>query len=381
VQWLLDREHQALRRRLATLNLALYGDMQIGVSPQDAWSSQHLFLDRYRMGAPPSRTNPLGQPWGYPVFHPALYGTLECPGPVVTFVRGRMDRLVREYDGVRVDHPHGWVDPWVYRTDDPDPFHAVRTGARLFSSPHEPDHPMLHEFTIARTDQIDKHRARHADDRVVSLDEVQAARYALLLDTIIDRVGINDPSAVMCEVLSTLPYPVRRALDRRHLGRFRVVQKAALDDPADVYRIENAASADWIMLGTHDTPPIWSLAEGWCRDGTGLRWADYLAPMLVPAERRTAFVAEVSRDSGGLVHAAFAAILASRARHVLVFFADLFGMTQRYNEPGVVNDNNWSLRVPSDFETSYAERCRDGNALDVHRCLTMALRAHEMSVG
>jgi 4-alpha-glucanotransferase len=183
----------------------------------------------------------------------------------------------------------------------------------------------------------------------------------------------------MCEVLSTLPYPVRRVLDRHHLGRFRVVQKAGLEDPGDVYRIENALPADWIMLGTHDTPPVWGLARGWCQDGAGLRWAGYLAPMLAPADQRDRFIQTVSENPGELVHAAFAGMLASRARHVLVFFADLFGMTDRYNEPGVVNETNWTLRVPADFETRYEERCRQGEALDVDRSLKMALRAQAIA--
>ena len=40
-----------------------------------------------------------------------------------------------------------------------------------------------------------------------------------------------------------------------------------LDRADDVYRGENARAADWIMVGNHDTPPIWQLVESWQRDG------------------------------------------------------------------------------------------------------------------
>lgn len=100
-------------------------------------------------------------------------------------------------------------------------------------------------------------------------DSQAVVRYSILIDSIV--LGSAKPgqssSAIACEVLSTLPYPIERVLERHGLGRFRVVQKAKLDTPADVYRIENARPEDWIMLGTHDTPTIWNSprADCWSR--------------------------------------------------------------------------------------------------------------------
>ena len=382
IQYLLDAEHRALRERVAPLSLELWGDLQVGPSQHDAWAWRRLFLDGYLMGAPPSRTNREGQPWGYRVLDPSHWGTFEKPGPALALVRNRLDRLIAEFDGLRVDHPHGWIDPWVYRADDPDPFHAVRTGARLLSSPEEHDHPALRAFAIARPEQIDRALPRHADDRVFGLNEDQVTRYGMLMDAIIGQAEARSwtPGVLACEVLSTQPHPVRRVLARHGLGRFRVIQKAKLDDPTDVYRLENAVPEDWVMLGTHDTPPVWKLARSWCEGGPGLQWARHLAPMLAAEPGHDAFVTRVSRDPGELVHALFSATLASRARHVLVFFADLFGITERYNEPGVVSDANWTLRLPCRFEDYYEERRRLGQALDVGRCLADAMRAREATL-
>lgn len=377
IQWLLKREHQAMRQRLAVLKLSVFADLQVGLSPQETWARQSLFLDSYRLGAPPSRTNPAGQPWGYPVFDPAQLGTLNAPGPALQFVQSRLQKVIDNYDGLRIDHPHGWVDPWVYRADDPDPFHAVQHGARLFSSPDEPDHPQLHTFAIARPEQIDLSQPRHGDHRVCTLEESQVARYALLVDTIVSgstSLG-RAVDTMACEVLSTLPYPIQRVLMRGGLGRFRVTQKANLDDPTDVYRIENAKPEDWIMLGTHDTATIWELASNWCQGSAGPRWGDYLSMLLTPAAtERPALSQQIASTPGELIHALFTALLSSRARHVAIFFPDLFGLTERYNEPGVVADDNWRLRLPADFEQQYAERCRQGTALDVVRGFEQAHR-------
>ncbi|MBX5483161.1 MAG: 4-alpha-glucanotransferase [Myxococcaceae bacterium] len=381
-QWLLDQEHTALRRRLAGLGLALFGDLQIGLSAQDSWAYRSLFLSGYRMGAPPSRTNPSGQPWGYVVLDPAQYGSDEAPGPARAFVAARARRMLDAFDGVRIDHPHGWIDPWVYREDDPDPLHAVQTGARLFSSPDLPDHPRLAPFAIARPDQLSRSTARHADDFVQSLDEDQVARYAVFIDLIVEGVRQRGRAsdAIVCEVLSTLPYPVARVLERHGLGRFRVTQKARLDDPSDVYRSENARPNDWIMLGNHDTPPIWRVVDIWYQRDEAKARAEYLAARLSGtgpgSARRREVLAEafVSRP-GALVHALFTDALASAAENVFVFFADLFGMRALYNEPGEVNDENWTLRAPHDFRRCHRERVERDEALDLPRALALALRA------
>jgi 4-alpha-glucanotransferase len=68
-------------------------------------------------------------------------------------------------------------------------------------------------------------------------------------------------------------------------------------------------------------------------------------------------------------------MLASRARHLSVFFPDLLGMTERYNAPGTVSDTNWTLRMPADYAAQYAARCQRGEALDVARCLQGATAA------
>jgi 4-alpha-glucanotransferase len=375
IQMLLAAEHRDFRKRLAGHGLALFGDLQIGISARDIWAWKRLFRKDYLMGAPPSRTNREGQPWGNGVFDPRRYGSAECPGPILEFIDRWLGKMLDEYDGIRIDHPHGWVDPWVYRSDDVDAYHAVGNGARLFSTPDDPAHPRLRSLAIVRPDQIDQRSQPYADDRVKSLTERQAERYAFLFDAIVRQVKSHgrNISDIVCEVLSTLPYPVRRVMDRYGLGRFRVAQKIDLCNRSDVYRIEHARPEDWVMLGTHDTPGIWPLAAAWRENGTALEWGRYLAPQLVSDERQAAFAASCAERPGELVHALFAALLGSRAGHVLVFFPDLLGMNERFNRPGIVDDVNWMLRIPADFERRYRASCADGTALDIHRCLKLAL--------
>jgi 4-alpha-glucanotransferase len=371
-QMIVHEHHGELRRLTASLGLSLYGDLQIGISDADTWSLRALLLRGYLMGAPPSRTNPDGQPWGYAALDPAQ------PEAVVAFFRARMEKMFAEFDGVRLDHPHGLVCPWVYRTDDPDPLHAVQTGARLFDSPDLPDHPALAALAIARPDQLRRDLPRYHDGWVSELDDAQVDRYALVFDAIVGAAHAlgRRTDDLLCEVLSTQPMPLARVVARHGLGRFRVTQKANLDDPADVYRAENAARPDWVMIGNHDTPPIWRLMEVW-GEGRRRAWAAHLARVLHLSHDAAARLAD---DRGALATAMLAELFACAAENVSVFFADLFGYEDVYNAPGTVSASNWSLRLPAGFEDLYARRRAAHAALDLPAALALALDATAGSV-
>lgn len=379
-QFLLDRQHHDFRCYAHHLGLDIFGDLQIGFSGRDAWFAQSFLLPDYVMGAPPSRTNPEGQPWNYPVLDPGRYfaDSDNRPGPALRFLRQRLEKMLREFDGLRIDHPHGLVCPWVYREGTVDPLAAVQAGARLFASPDLSDHPELASFSIPRVDQINRDRPRHADDWVRDLDPGQVERYGLLLDVIMDAARVNgrDSQAIACEILSTQPYPIRRVMERHGLGRFRVTQKADLDNPADVYRSENAGPEDWIMLGNHDTPPIWLLADQWCVAGTSRKQAEYLAWRLIPeGEGREALAVRLATDANELVQAKAADLFAGPAGNVMIFFTDLLGMRDIYNRPGTVSEDNWSLRITSDFAREYRERVASNKAIDIPKALARAIRS------
>lgn len=379
VQFLLHRQHRQLQDLARGLDLKLFGDMQVGLSPRDEWASQAFLLRGYRMGAPPSRTNPEGQAWNHAVLDPALYfAEGRRPGPALRFLQARMEKLFGELDGVRIDHPHGFVAPWVYKADEADATLACQNGARLFSSPDLPDHQSLASLALVRPDQLDLDVPRHADGWVRSLDDDQVERYAVLVDAIVEaaRHHGHPTEDVACEILSTQPHPLGRVMARHGLGRFRVTQKADLDRPQDVYRGENAAPADWIMVGNHDTRPIWLLARDWVDSGASRKQAEYLATrLLAPEEDRDAWVRETAASRNALVQAKLADLFVGPASNVMMFFTDALGLEEVYNRPGVVDDVNWSLRVSPEFRREHAERVAVGGAVDLPRVLARALRA------
>jgi 4-alpha-glucanotransferase len=359
-QWLADRQHAELAACARGLGLALYGDLPIGISHRDRWSLRDRFLPGYAMGAPPSRTNPDGQAWDFPVIDPAL-GPARDVGDVVI---ARLDRALDGCTGLRIDHPHGWVCPWVYRRGA-----DVKLGARLHESPDLPDHPALAAYARVRPDQIDRTKTRFDDDWVRDLEPAQIDAYAGAFDALVARVRARggDPGELMVEVLSTCPRPLAAVLARHGLGRFRITQKAKVDLATDVYRGDNARPADWIMVGNHDTPPLGAVIDAWPAAERERR-ARYLGARL---RRDPASLA----DPPALATAMLAELFLGPAKNVIVFWVDLFGLRDSYNRPGVIDADNWTLRVPPDFERAHADAVARGDAPDLAVAIDWALAA------
>jgi 4-alpha-glucanotransferase len=384
-QGLAHAQHEELRGHAASLGLRLFADAQVGFAERDRWAHHALLVPGYRMGAPPSRTNPEGQPWDYPVLDPEGAADRGAAGGSARgLLTERMDKLVGEFDAVRLDHPHGYVCPWVYRAEPPDRGAALRAGARLRASPDLPDHPELARFAIAEPGQLDRSAARWADEWVTGLRPEQVERYAGLFDAIVEaarRAG-RGPDAILCEVLSTEPLPLRRVRERHGLGRFRVTQKAALSDPEDVYRIENAKPEDWVMVGTHDTYPIWLLVEEWTHGNRAAEEAVHLAARLEPKPARRERLRErLAQEPGLLAQAKLAELLLGPARQVMIYFTDALGLRDPYNVPGSGSASNWTLRLPSHWLADWRARLAAERALDLPLAFALALRARGGDAG
>jgi len=85
----------------------------------------------------------------------------------------------------------------------------------------------------------------------------------------------------------------------------------------------------------------------------------------------------LAADPHRLAHAKVANLFLSPACHVMMFFADLFGLEETYNVPGTQTKDNWTLRVPQDFVRCYEEGRRKGEVLNLHAVMALALKARQ----
>ncbi len=155
---------------------------------------------------------------------------------------------------------------------------------------------------------------------MTSLTDEQARAYAAKLRPLVAAAEAHGRNArdLSFEVLSTMPLPLGAVLAAYDCGRWRVAQKANLNDAHDVYRMENAERTDWVMLGNHDTPPIFELIRAW-PTATRDAWGRHLAARLgLTRPWRLA-------DPGFLANAMLAELFASRAENVSISAACSYG--------------------------------------------------------
>ncbi len=191
------------------------------------------------------------------------------------------------------------------------------------------------------------------------------------------RAAGRSVADVICEVLSTWPYPLRRVMQRHGLGRFRVTQKADLTRADDVYRAENAAPNDWIMVGQprHAADLGAGAAVARNRGRSSLGGAPGAA-----ADARSGAAPAAGPLAGGRSAAPVPgpvrrAVRQPRPARVGLLRRPVRGRSRSTTVPGWSATENWSLRLPPDFETLYRTRVAAAAAFDVPLALALACAA------
>ena len=294
VQWLAGDQWGSARDSAG--NVALFGDLPFMVSGDsaDVWARQDEFRMDASVGVPPDAFSETGQDWGLPVYRWDVLASRDFD-----WLRDRARRNADLFDGYRVDHLVGF-----YRT---------------YFRPHDGSPP---QFTP---------------------DHQEAQQ------TLGERVlGVfREPGAdIIAEDLGVVPDFVRESLARLGIAGYKVfrwerqwkVEGQPFKDPADYPPISVATS------GTHDTEPM---VTWWAEAPLEERRALLDIPSL-----RCLLTEEDLRDveEPGLPHALHEALLetlyASGSNILILPIQDIFGWTDRINQPATVSDGNWTWRLP-----------------------------------
>lgn len=133
-----------------------------------------------------------------------------------------------------------------------------------------------------------------------------------------------DSSAIIAEDLGYMPGNSVETLKNLGIGGLTVTQWKNGDE------IWNAPKNNAVMVANHDTASAKEL------------YPDKF-------ERRKKFID----------------LFASGAKNVQIFWTDLFGIKERYNQPGTTGDQNWSLRMTPDFNDEYHKKLEDYDAVNL----------------
>lgn len=291
LQWIADTQWQQARHDCA--QVGIFGDFPFMVSADsaDVWSRQHEFRLDAAVGVPPDAFSETGQDWGLPVYR---WDVIEDGS--YEWLRQRARRCAELFDGFRVDHLVGF-----YRT-----FVRERDGATQF----------------------------------VPADEAsQTAQGERLLTHFRDS-----GSRIIAEDLGVVPDFVRGSLARLGVPGLKVLRwEREWDEAGQPFREPSTYPRISVAItGTHDTD---TLAEWWDTAEEEERVRAVRLDALREAGCRPADpFSAVIRD------ALLASVFSAASDLVLVPVQDIFGWRDRVNTPAVVDDVNWTWRLPWNVE-------------------------------
>ena len=346
----------------------MIADRQVAFSDRDNWAYQAYFLKGWCLGCPPDYFSEDGQMWGFPVMDPEkLFNKDGSLGEGGLLMKELYKKMFKENPGgVRIDHMVGLIDPWVYVSGKKP---KIEEGAgRLYSSP---EHPELSKYAIATLDDLNDEVEADKEERILKLTDEQIKRYGALVEKIVigaaKEVGL-DKDNIVCEDLGTLTYPVVSVMKGYDLQGMKLIQFVVPEKPEHPYRCKNITPRSWAMVGTHDNEPIamWANQTVFTEAGylNGKNLAEDLMPDATEQEREEAAV-RMSKDAAYL----------TQMKLIELFFTDFLGLYDVYNRPGTSGDQNWSLRIPDNYEEVYANNLKEGKALNLPLILKLAIEA------
>ena len=362
-QQLLETKKYALKK-----HIKMIADRQVAFSDRDAWAYQSLFLDGWCLGCPPDYFSKDGQAWGFPVMDPEkMFNEDGSLGEGGILMKNLYKKMFKENPGgVRIDHIVGLIDPWVYKKGKKP---MVECGAgRLYSSP---EHSELYKYAIAKYEDLDQSLEADKEKRVKTLSHEQIKKYGQLIEKVVigaaKECGL-DKNSIVCEDLGTLTNPVAAVMKEYQLQGMRLTQFVKPEKPEHPYRCRNIEENVWNMVGTHDNEPIamWAKAMVNTHDGY-LHVKNLVEDLYAECENKDDMIVKLTNDAELLRKVKLSEIFASKARNVQMFFTDYFQIEDVYNRPGTSGDENWSLRLPNNYE--------ELQTIDLEEILAMAIKS------
>jgi 4-alpha-glucanotransferase len=266
--------------------IGVFGDFPFMVSGDsaDVWSRQQDFRLDASVGAPPDAFSDTGQDWGFPAYR---WQAIAQGG--FRWLAARARRSAELYDGYRVDHLVGFFRTYV----------REQSGQAAF----------------------------------VPADQSEQARQGERVLEVLSATGAR----IIAEDLGVIPAFVRETLERLEIPGYKVLRwEREWDHDGQPFR--NPAEYPHISVatsGTHDTETV---AQWW--DEAPIEERRAVAAIVGPGcDPDSSFDARV-RD------AIVRVLYASSSDIVLLPVHDIFGWRERVNRPALIDDQNWTWRLP-----------------------------------
>lgn len=323
VQWIAYQQWEKVRTHAQKLNVALMGDIPLGVSyySADYWSHPELFKTGWSGGAPPETyfkddlfTQKWGQNWGIPV-----YDWEAMKQNDYQWWRQRVSGIRHLFHIFRIDHILGFYRIYSF------PWRPHQNAEFLhlsYEQAKEKAEDRLPQF-LPRGDETPENCAANCKHGETLLRMVlESARETIVIG----------------EDLGTVPQYVRPSLAALGIAGFKI--------PIwENERPENYAPLSLATYGTHDHEPLRTL---WNRLQREQSWEEIhkLCNFAgIPHDSR-----QVDFAHHGLHACLLEALFRTGSQFVVCMVSDLLGTEERFNVPGTAAKSNWSRRMQFSLE-------------------------------
>lgn len=343
-QFLADKQQKESRKSLNSQDIKLYGDCLIGFSQSEMWANKSCFRDNLYYGGPDPNcpeTNGI-QTWGLPALDYTKLG--ECSedgdisklGEVGKFLYDKYSKFFERYDGIRMDAAWQFVTPFIYQ--------AVNGNYEEFKLPEI-------NFTIFN---IMKAAAKN---------------------TLGDKFDEQNPDNIMLELVG-MSADKSRAMTLNTYPHLYTTAYAEYDETPKKFLEKGYQDGKfYVGVGCHDNDSLVNMAKDtYKRD---LHLAGMKRDYNIDTSKLSYSVEEYQNQSEeekiqeNFRTAKFAEVFTSAKQ----FFTlpDMFGMGERINISGKASKDNWTIRIPSDYERFYYSQLSNGYGLNLAKVLSTAM--------
>lgn len=344
IQFIADKQQKETRQFLNSENIKLYGDCLIGFSKGEMWSNIDCFRENLYYGGPDPNcpeTNGI-QTWGLPALDYTKLG--ECSqdgdlsklGVVGRFLYDKYTTFFKRYDGIRMDAAWQFVTPFIYQ--------AVNGNYEELKLPEI-------NFTIFN---IMKAAAK---------------------DALGDKFDENNPDNIMLELVGISAGKSREMTLNTYPHLYTTAYAEYDETPKKFLEKGYRNGKFYTGVGCHDNESLVNMAKDKSRRNLHIQGMkrDYNTDMSKFGYNFAGYLSqdEETKHREDFRNAKFAEIFTSAKQ----FFTlpDMFGMSERINISGKTSENNWTVRIPSDYERFYYSQLSNGYGLNLPKVLANAM--------
>ncbi len=331
IHWVAMTQWRSVREEFDKLGMALMGDIPVGVSlySADVWAEPEIFDKSRSSGAPPEKvfksdpfTEHWGQNWGFP-----LYNWQAMSRDNFAWWRRRLRASREVFHLLRVDHALGFFRIWNF------PWRPQENDRFTFLTPEQ-----AREITGGALPCF-----LPRDDSTPENCDYNRRQGEMLFRIFLEETG---PHRLIAEDLGEVAPYVRPALQTLEIPGFKIPfweagENGALLAGSSYQRLSLATFA------THDHPTIRQYWENWNAEAAQAETREKsIHEMRVVLDFCGRRGIEVPCGFAPEVHAAFIeGLFACESWLAVHMITDIFGLSDRFNVPGAIGDQNWTTRI------------------------------------